>query len=133
MNDRMTNGSIAKNQRERIELLLERTKYFARDGRLFVRALPRTSSNIEDGKQLIRSTGSVAAKTIETDEALSRKDFVMRAKIVRKEAKESALWLELVDVGDDAKLEAERHRLFNEANELKLIYNAIIVKAESRH
>lgn len=41
-------------------------------------------SNIEDEKQLIRSSGSVGANG-----ALSKKDFLMKIKISRKEAKES--------------------------------------------
>ena len=48
-------------------------------------------SNAEDVRQLVRASGSVAANWIEADEALSKKDFLMRVKICRKEAKESRL------------------------------------------
>jgi hypothetical protein len=54
---------------------------------------------VEDIRQLVRASGSVAANWIEADEALSRKDFLMRIKICRKEAKESRLFLRLVDTG----------------------------------
>ncbi len=37
--------------------LEERTFEFARDVRLFVKTLPRTTANIEDGKQLIKLSG----------------------------------------------------------------------------
>jgi four helix bundle protein len=47
----------------------------------------------------VRASGSVAANWIEADEALSKKDFLMRVKICRKEAKESRLFLRLVDAG----------------------------------
>jgi four helix bundle protein len=43
---------------------------------------------------LVRSSCSVAANWIEADEALSKKDFLMRIKICRKEAKESCLFLQ---------------------------------------
>ena len=41
--------------------LEERTYNFAKRCRDYVKKLPRTISNIEYGKQLIRSSGSVAA------------------------------------------------------------------------
>ena len=78
--------------------LEERTLQFAKDVRSLIKNLTRTISNIEDGKQVIRSSGSVAANYIEANEALSKKDFVMRIKICRKESKESQLWLHLIDI-----------------------------------
>jgi four helix bundle protein len=62
--------------------------------RKLVKQLPKTISNLEDVKQLVRASGSVAANWIEADEALSKKDFVFRVKICRKEAKESRLFLD---------------------------------------
>ncbi len=100
--------------------LADRTFKFAQACRIFVKELPRSLQTIEDGKQLVRSSGSVAANYIEANEALSRKDFVMRIKICRKEAKESILWLRL--------LEADQ-KLVQEATELMKIFGAIIEKA----
>ncbi len=54
-----------------------------------MKKLSRTIGNIEDGKQVVRASGSVGANYIEANESLSKKDFVMRIKICRKEAKES--------------------------------------------
>lgn len=71
--------------------LEERTYEFAKRCRDFVRKLPRTISNLEYGKQLVRSSGSQAANYIEANEALSKKDLGHRIKISRKEAKESRL------------------------------------------
>src|SRR5881628_3402249 len=79
--------------------LKDRTFRFAESVRSFVKQLPRTISNTEDVRQLVRASGSVAANWIEADEALSKKDFLMRVKICRKEAKESRLFLRLLDVG----------------------------------
>ena len=79
--------------------LEDRTFEFARSVRAFVKELPRTISNSEVVRQLVRASGSVAANWIEADEALSKKDFLMRAKICRKEAKESRLFLRLVETG----------------------------------
>ena len=107
--------------------LEERTFEFARSVREFVKKLPRTIANIEDGKQLIRSSGSVGANYIEANEALSKKDFLMRIKISRKEAKESLYWLRLLDVNQV--LENERQDLVNEAIELKNILSTILQKS----
>ena len=76
--------------------LEERTFQFAKDVQLFVKTLPKTIANIEDGKQLIKASGSVGANYIEANESLGKKDFLMRIRISRKEAKESAFWLRLI-------------------------------------
>jgi four helix bundle protein len=110
--------------------LEDRTALFAEQVRAFVRTLPRTISNIEDVKQLVRSSGSVAANCIEADEALGNQDRLMRFRISRKEAKESQLWLRLVSTGNDEVVDARRSALWQEAYELKLIFTAIIKKLE---
>ena len=110
--------------------LEERSERFAAAVRIFVRALPRTISNIEDAKQLVRASGSVAANCIEANEALGSRDRVMRFRIARKEAKESGLFLRLVDVASSVPLEERRADLEKEARELKLILSAIVRKLE---
>lgn len=110
--------------------LEERTFEFAKNVRLFVKKLPRTTANIEDGKQVIRSSGSIGANYIEANEALSKKDFVMRIKICRKEAKESKYWLCLLDTGDRKDLDNERRTLINESDELMKIFSAIMRKSQ---
>ena len=109
--------------------LEDRTFRFAESVRTFVKQLPRTISNSEDVRQLVRASGSVAANWIEADEALSKKDFVMRVKICRKEAKESRLFLRLIEVGSEKATLATRDRLGAEARELTLIFSAIISKS----
>lgn len=104
----------------------ERTFQFAKRCRDYVKCLPRTISNIEYGKQLIRSSGSTAANYIEASEALSKKDFLMRIKISRKESKESALWLKLS--APSAGQEKEKDALIDEANQLTKIFGSIVSK-----
>jgi four helix bundle protein len=106
--------------------LEDRTFNFAKNIRVFARQIPRTISNIEDTKQVIRSSGSVGANYIEANEALSKKDFLMRIKICRKEAKETCYWLRLVETGDGATLEKHRTDLIGEATELMSIFGAIL-------
>src|SRR6058998_2620387 len=97
--------------------LEERTFEFAQSVRAFVKQLPRTVSNTEDVRQLVRPSGSVAANWIEGDEALSKTDFLMRVKIRRKESKESRLFLRLVDTGLSKNSLAAGGTLASEARE----------------
>ncbi|MFH1625792.1 MAG: four helix bundle protein [Pseudomonadota bacterium] len=110
--------------------LEDHTLAFAKKVRMFVEKLRKTVSNIEDGKQPSRSSGSVGVNYIETNEALSKKDFIMRIKMCRKEAKESRYWLKLIDTQDDLKIENERKDLGQEAVELTNIFGAILQKSE---
>jgi four helix bundle protein len=71
--------------------LEERTAGFAQAVRSFVRMLPRTVSNFEDVKQLVRASGSVAANCIEGNESRGAKDRIMKFRTCRKEAKECQL------------------------------------------
>jgi len=106
--------------------LEDRTLVFAKDVRALIKKLSKTLSNIEDSKQLIRSSGSVGANYIEANEALSKKDFIMRIKICRKEAKESQYWLKLIDSQDNSEIENNRKKMNQEAVELTNIFGAIL-------
>ena len=110
--------------------LEDRTFNFAKDVREFARQIPRTTANIEDTKQLVRASGSVGANFIEANESLSKKDFLMRIKICRKEAKESRYWLRLIDPGHDATAQKSQASLIQEATELTSIFRAILRKSE---
>ena len=108
--------------------LADRTLLFAKNTIRFLKRIPRSVANQEITRQLVRSAGSVGANYIEASEAFSKKDFVLRAKICRKEAKESIYWLQLLEAG--GALEKERLALAQEATELMRIFGSIVVKAE---
>jgi four helix bundle protein len=124
---RETAGSYIAGRRPVYDLE-ERTFRFAQDIRQFVKTLPRTVANLEDGKQVVRSSGSVGANYIEANEALGKKDFIMRIKICRKEARESSFFLRLLEVA--VQNNPERDRLIQEATELTNIFGAIYRKSE---
>jgi len=107
--------------------LENRTFLFAKDVRKISRKLIRTISNIEDLKQVIRSSGSVGANYIEANESISIKDFIYRIKICRKEAKESRYFLKLLQINSDTANEI--NRLTQEAFELTKIFGAILKKS----
>lgn len=111
--------------------LEDRTLLFAQRIRGLIGQLPKTLISLDDSKQLLRSSGSVGANYIEANEALSKKDFLMRIKICRKEAKESRYWLTLLNVDDiNGGLKSESEKLIQEATELMNIFGAIVRKSE---
>ncbi len=110
--------------------LEKRTLQFTREVISYVNGLPKTQGNIEIGKQVIRSAGSIGANYIEANEALGKKDFAMRIRICRKEAKESRYWLKLIDTDGPSEIEMERASLENEARELTHIFGSIVTKCE---
>ena len=120
---------MSKAQNSKKYDLEDRTLAFAKDVSRFVQKLPKTLANIEDGRQLIKASGSVGANYIEANEALSKKDFIMRIKICRKEGKESRYWLRLIDTEDNRELEEERRDLEGEASELTSIFGSILTKS----
>ncbi len=117
-----------KAQNSKIYDLGERTKNFAKEVREYVKRLPKTLTTIEDAKQLVRASGSVGANYIEAEEALSKKDFILRIKICRKEAKESRYWFELIDSHNENS--KKRDKLVQEATELTKIFGSIIEKSK---
>jgi four helix bundle protein len=113
--------------------LENRTLEFADRLRKFVKAIPYSVANIEDTKQVVRSSGSVGANYIEANESLSKKDFIFRIKISRKEAKESRFWLKLIDEGNKEDLKIEKQWLINESMEFMKIFGSIITKSEKNN
>ena len=110
--------------------LEERSFKFAKDVRLFVKTLPKSIANFEDQKQLIKASGSVGANYREANESLSKKDFLMRIKISRKESKESEFFLRLINETNDLPNKNEASRLIQEAIELKKIFSSILEKSK---
>src|SRR3989338_9112034 len=106
--------------------LEERTLDFARNVRIFIKKLPKSAGIYADGSQVIRSSGSIGANYIEAQGALSRKDFAMRVRICRKEAKETHYWLDLLEVQHS--LAEDKERLMKEAVEFVRMFTAMAKK-----
>src|SRR3990167_2788674 len=117
----------SNNIKPKVFNLEERTYRFAKNIRDFIKSLDKKFENIDDYKQLVRSSGSIGANYIEANESLSKKDFLLRIRIARKEAKESKFWLRLIDTST-ADVEKERARLEQEATELMMILSSIMRK-----
>lgn len=104
--------------------LEERTFKFAKAVINYVNSVKKTLANVEISKQVIRSSGSTGANYIEANESLSKKDFIYRIKLCRKEAKESTFWLKLLQ--DRNGNSQERKDLIQESIELTKIFATIL-------
>jgi len=107
--------------------LEERTTKFAVKIVKLLRTLPKDSINNRIFGQLTGSAGSIGANYREANDALGKKDFVLRLKISRKEAKETIHWLEVLLAANPSK-EKEIKVFIKESEELRNILSAIINK-----
>jgi len=74
----------------------ERTAKFSEDAIDFVKKLSQNSITRPLINQLVRSSTSVGANCSEADEASSRRDFINKITIAKKEAKEVKYWLRII-------------------------------------
>lgn len=109
--------------------LEERTLNFSKRVLRLTKALSKNTANYEFNSQIIRSSCSVGANYIEANESLGKKDFLMRARISRKEAKETIYWLRLI-IENNIELENRMGPLLQEATELLKIFSSIIEKSK---
>ena len=109
--------------------LEERTLEFAKGIIRLCKKLTKDVINTRLIAQLINASGSVGANYREANEALSRKDFVHRMKITRKECKETSFWLELVYEANQKFID-EIDTFIKESQELRSIFTSIIDKSK---
>ncbi|HAB54294.1 MAG TPA: four helix bundle protein [Ignavibacteriales bacterium] len=119
---------MSEDSSKKIYDLEERCFQFAKGIAFFCKKLPMDIVNREYIKQLVRSSSSVGANYIEANECLGEKDFLMRLRISRKEAKETSFWLRLITETNNETFKEEGTRFNNESNELKKIFSSIIYK-----
>jgi four helix bundle protein len=105
--------------------LEERTTSFSQNVLDFCKKLNKNIIANPLISQLIRSATSIGANYMEADEASSKKDFINKICIAKKETKETKYWLRLVAyTAPETKDEARK--LWKEAQELNLIFAAIV-------
>lgn len=109
--------------------LEERTLEYAKCVIRLCKKMPTNTINFKLIGQLVRSAGSVGANYREANEALSRKDFIHRLRISRKEAKESSYWLDLLKEANPNN-EKEVSELHGESRELRNILSSILDKSK---
>lgn len=110
--------------------IYERVFQFAVRVIKFVRTFPRTLNAIEAGRQLVRAVTSTGANLEEADGAITRREFVYKAGVSRKEAREVRFWLRICmesAIGDFA----EAKSLYKESDEIVRILSSIIANAQA--
>lgn len=110
--------------------LEQRTTDFCKRTIQLTKTIPKNTQNLELTKQIIRSSGSIGANYREANEALTKKDFLYRMKISRKEAKETDHWLQLIEEVNP-EFKKRMRELFKECNEIRNIFSSIITKVQS--
>lgn len=94
----------------------------------FVNKLPKNQINLRLTDQFIRSGTSLGANYREANETETKKDFLFRVRICRKEAKETIYWLDLITFNNQSFSDTVS-RLRQECTELVKIFAAIIEKS----
>ena len=117
----MTNDKMPKKSYD----LEERTAKFGEEIIKFARRIPKDAATLSIITQVVKSGTSVGANYCEADDAESRKDFKHKLGIVKKEARETKHWLRMIAIAVP-ELAEDARKLWQEAKELHLIFNAII-------
>jgi len=128
-NDKQKNAELQmtnqKPSTERVFDLSDRTEVFAKDVIDLVRTIKRDVINNPLISQIIRSSTSVGANYMEADCAQSKKDFIHKISLCKKEAKETIYWLRIIAYVNKGVVEACK-RLEQESYELVRIFSGII-------
>lgn len=110
--------------------LEERTALFGEAVIGFCKAVPGSPVTLPLISQLVRAGTSVGANYVEADDAHSKKDFLHKIGICKREARETKHWLRMIAAATpDQKQDARK--LWQEAKELHLIFAAIMRKGRN--
>lgn len=126
----MPNQSQNPNDKKKYDLE-ERTAKFGENSIEFAKTIEKNEINRSLISQLVRAGTSVGANYMEADGAESGRDFKHKIAICKKEAKECRHWFRMVSKANPDKAEKCRE-LWKEANELSLIFSAILRSKSSK-
>lgn len=114
------------------EILYKRFLDFGLNCLKLVKSLPKNQYNLVYGNQLLRSSSSPGANYIEAIEASSRKEFILKLKICRRETKESIHWLTMIKSSNEDIKEVgiESDNFIREAQEFIRIFTSSVLTAE---
>ena len=115
---------MTNNARKKYDLE-ERTTKFGESIIIFAKRIPKNTVTLPIITQLVKCGTSIGANYSEADGAESKRDFRHKIGICKKEAKESKYWLKMIGVAVP-ELNTEAGKLWQEAQELTLIFSAIL-------
>jgi len=119
------------NDKNKIYDLEERTAKFGEDIIEFAKKIPKNTVTIPLVDQLVRAGTSVGSNYCEADCAETRKDFEHKLGICKKESKETKHWLRMIAKAE-SELKDEARKLWQESNELNLIFTSIVKKSRAK-
>ena len=103
--------------------LEERTLKFSKDVLHYLIKIEKTIISNPLISQLVRSVTSIGANYWEANNASSKKDFINKIAISKKEVNETRYWIELLaDILDETQ-KIELRKYWKESKELSLIFN----------
>jgi four helix bundle protein len=111
--------------------LIERTATFGERIIDFAKKIPRNPVTLPLISQLVRAGTSVGANYCEADNACSKRDFVNKIGLCKKESRETSHWLRMIAKADNVLQNDLGQRLTKKANELNLIFAAIVKKCKA--
>ncbi|MDD5731978.1 MAG: four helix bundle protein [Patescibacteria group bacterium] len=111
--------------------LCKRTINFSKSVIDFIKSIPENIITKPIIGQLIRSTTSIGANYHEATECDSKKDFINKIAITKKETKETKYWLEIIS-HSYPKCKEEARNLWKEAHELNLIFSKSITTSKEK-
>ena len=96
----------------------------------YTKKLPKTPQNLVMIPQVIASATSVGANDQEADAADTKKDFIAKYALVRKECKESVYWLRVIKDTNTSEFIKEAEKLIIEGKEIGYIVSTIMKNAK---
>jgi len=111
--------------------LEERTAVFGEMVIDIARKIPNDPVNKRLIEQFVGSGGSIGANYCEANESESKKDFIHKMGIAKKEIKETRHWIRLL-ARTNPKLREEFRKIWQEAQELLLIFSKIISSSRKK-
>src|SRR3989337_2918262 len=123
------NSKIANS---RVYDLEERTAKFGENLILLCKKLKQDTITRPLISQLIRSGTSIGANYMEANGASSKKDFVNKIFIFKKEARETKYWLRQISKCEPL-VKEKADNLYKEAHELTLIFSKIAISSRNKN
>lgn len=120
---------MTKNQNTKQYDLEDRTLEFGKRIIRLAKALPKNTVNFKLTDQVVRSGTSMGANYREANETETKKDFLFRMRICRKEGKETIYWLNLI-IEANPEFEKRIAPLLQETTEIVKIFAAILEKCK---
>jgi len=122
---------MKENNKNKIYDLEERTAKFSEELINQIKLIKITPINKSSISQIIRSATSVGANYCEANNASSKSDFRNKIYLCKKEINETKYWLRILS-NTDPDFKDKARKIWQEAQELNMIFQAIVNKINSK-